>query len=128
MTINELPDFWRSRYEEILGISPPDHSSGVLQDVHWFCGTIGGYFQGYSLGDLAHGQFFEAVLQDHPHLMKEVEKGSYETLRSWLREKIHRHGNQFTPREILQRSTGRELSVGPFLNYITEKYEKIYRL
>ena len=31
---------------------PADDRDGVLQDVHWYAGTIGGSFQGYTLGNI----------------------------------------------------------------------------
>ncbi|HEX5690090.1 MAG TPA: carboxypeptidase M32, partial [Roseiflexaceae bacterium] len=50
LAIRDLPEVWRARYRENLGIEPPDDRDGVLQDVHWYAGTIGGMFQGYTLG------------------------------------------------------------------------------
>jgi len=37
-----------------------DDRDGVLQDVHWYGGIIGGVFQGYTLGNILSAQFFEA--------------------------------------------------------------------
>ena len=37
-------------------------SDGVLQDVHWYGGAIGGAFQGYTLGNILSAQFYEKAL------------------------------------------------------------------
>ncbi len=53
----DLPEAWNEKYQQYLGITPPDNRSGVLQDVHWSAGLIG-YFPTYSLGNLYAAQFF----------------------------------------------------------------------
>ncbi len=50
LAIADLPDAWMARFQSDFGITPPDHRDGVLQDVHWYSGRIGGVFQGYTLG------------------------------------------------------------------------------
>ncbi|HET9223599.1 MAG TPA: carboxypeptidase M32, partial [Roseiflexaceae bacterium] len=52
LDIRDLPDAWYESYQANLGIVPPDDRDGVLQDVHWYAGTIGGAFQGYTLGNI----------------------------------------------------------------------------
>src|SRR5262245_57515290 len=42
LDIRDLPDAWYDNYQANLGIVPPDDRDGVLQDVHWYAGTIGG--------------------------------------------------------------------------------------
>jgi Zn-dependent M32 family carboxypeptidase len=39
------PEAWHERYETDLGVAAPN-DDGVLQDVHWYGGAIGGAFQG----------------------------------------------------------------------------------
>src|SRR5690606_37974542 len=43
MAVKALPEFWNSKFEEYLGITPPTDTLGVLQDVHWSSGLVG-YF------------------------------------------------------------------------------------
>jgi len=54
----DLPEIWNSRMQAYLGVTPPDDSSGVLQDVHWSGGMIG-YFPTYALGNLISAQWWE---------------------------------------------------------------------
>ena len=48
LEVRDLPQAWRQRYAEDLGLSSPDDKDGVLQDVHWYSGVVGGAFQGGS--------------------------------------------------------------------------------
>lgn len=36
--IKDMPDVWRARMKESLGIDVPSDSKGPLQDVHWSMG------------------------------------------------------------------------------------------
>ena len=40
------------RCRQNLGVAPPDDRDGCLQDVHWYCGGIGGGFQSYTIGNI----------------------------------------------------------------------------
>ena len=63
LAVKDLPEAWRARFQSDLGIPVPDDKDGVLQDVHWYAGTIGGAFQGYTLGNILSAQFFAAAVQ-----------------------------------------------------------------
>jgi carboxypeptidase Taq len=52
LAVKDLPAAWNDRYLSDLGVTPTSGSNGVLQDVHWYAGKIGGMFQGYTLGNL----------------------------------------------------------------------------
>jgi carboxypeptidase Taq len=52
LAVRDLPEAWRSRFEADMGIAVPDDRRGVLQDVHWYHGGVGGAFQGYTLGNI----------------------------------------------------------------------------
>src|SRR5512138_3060793 len=72
MQVHDLPDAWRARFESDFGIAPPDDRDGVLQDVHWFSGRIGGVFQGYTLGNILGAQFYAAALRANPGIPDEI--------------------------------------------------------
>ena len=126
LTVAELPAAWRERYRAYLGIEPPDDKDGVLQDVHWYHGTIGGAFQGYTLGNIMAAQFFEKAVQDHPEIVDEMRRGEFTTLHTWLRENIYRHGAKYTPAELIRRVTGQDLSIEPYIRYLRRKYGDLY--
>ncbi|MBI4193296.1 MAG: carboxypeptidase M32, partial [Candidatus Colwellbacteria bacterium] len=49
--IQDLPEAWREKTRQYLGIEVPNDREGVLQDVHWSAGLFG-YFPTYTLGNL----------------------------------------------------------------------------
>jgi carboxypeptidase Taq len=128
LSVHDLPEAWRAAFVADLGIAPPDDRDGVLQDVHWYAGTIGGAFQGYTLGNIISAQFYEAALQAHPEIRGEIEVGEFGTLRGWLTENVYQHGCKYTPSELIERVTGGPLSVGPYIRYLRAKYRELYTL
>lgn len=128
LAVADLPEAWRSRYQDLLGIASPDDRDGVLQDVHWFSGPIGGVFQGYALGNIIAGAFYAAALKAEPSIPDEIGQGRFDLLHGWLRENIYRHGRKFTPDELIRRVTGGPLTLEPYKAYLTEKYSAIYGL
>ena len=128
LAVADLREAWNEAYRRDLGLVPPDDAAGVLQDVHWYAGLIGGMFQGYALGNLIAAQFYEAAIESDPEIPVEIERGNFQRLHDWLKHHIYRHGRQYTPQELLERITGRGLSPDPFLDYLRNKYGYIYNL
>ncbi|OQY47149.1 MAG: carboxypeptidase [Anaerolineaceae bacterium 4572_78] len=106
LAVKDLPKAWQERYESDLGVTPPSDADGVLQDIHWFAGMVGGYFQGYTLGNILSGQFYKVALKTHPEITDEIGAGQFTTLHSWLKENIYRHGQKYTTNELIKRVTG----------------------
>lgn len=125
--VNELPGIWNSKFEELLGIVPPNDAKGVLQDVHWSMGSIG-YFPSYFLGNLYAAQIYNKTLQKMPFLPEDYKKGEFSNLLSYLRENIHQHGGIYLADDLIKRVTGEDLNSNYFLEYIETKYKPIYRL
>lgn len=128
LEVKDLPEAWNARYGSDLGITPPTDSDGVLQDVHWYGGLIGGAFQGYTLGNILSVQFYEKALQAHPDIPAEIGQGCFDTLHNWLKENIYLYGSKYTAPELIQRVTGGGLDVQPLLRYLHQKYGEIYQL
>jgi len=128
LAIKDLPEAWQARYQSDLGVQAPDNRDGVLQDVHWYAGQIGGVFQGYTLGNVFSGLWYSAAQQAHPEINREMSQGKFDTLRKWLTENVYQHGRKFTANELVQRVTGGELSIAPYIAYLKGKYGEIYKL
>jgi carboxypeptidase Taq len=128
LAVRDLPDAWRERFRTDLGIVPPDDRDGAMQDVHWYFGTIGGMFQGYTLGNILGAQFYEAALEAHPEIPDEIGQGRCETLLTWLQKNIYQYGGKYTASELLERVTGGPLNIGPYMRYLRTKYGELYRL
>lgn len=128
MAVRDLPDAWHERMESDLGVAPPDNRDGVLQDVHWYSGPIGGAFQGYTIGNVLSAQFYDAATRAHPSIPTEIAAGEFGTLHSWLKDNIYRHGRTFTAPELVQRVTGGPLSFEPYIRYLRNKFGELYSL
>jgi carboxypeptidase Taq len=126
LAIKDLPEAWNERYRQDIGVVAPDDRDGVLQDVHWYFGTIGGSFQGYTLGNIMSGLFYGAALKAHPEITGEIRQGKFDTLHNWLIENIYQHGLKFTANELIQRVTGGELTIAPYMHYLKSKYGELY--
>jgi carboxypeptidase Taq len=99
-----------------------------LQDVHWYAGPIGGGFQGYTIGNILSAQFYDAAVKAQPEIPREIAAGRFDTLHQWLRVEVYQHGRKFTPNELVERATGSEMNIGPYLSYLRAKYGDLYRL
>jgi len=126
LAIRDLPEAWQARYQSDLGLRAPDDRDGVLQDVHWYGGIIGGSFQGYTLGNILSAQLFAAAVQAHPEIPGEMSQGKFEALRGWLVQNVYQHGRKFTADEIIERATGQPLSIEPYIRYLRTKYGELY--
>lgn len=128
MEIKDLPNAWRERFEADFGIVPPDDKDGVLQDVHWYFGLIGGSFQGYTLGNILGAQFFSSALAAHPEITTEIESGEFSTLHNWLKNNVYQHGSKYTAPEIIERATAKPMMIAPYIDYLRTKYSELYTL
>ncbi len=128
LAVRDLPEAWRERFRADLGIVPPDDRDGVLQDVHWYGGVIGGRFQGYTLGNILSAQFYEAALQAHPEIPDEIAEGKFDTLHTWLKDEIYQHGRKFTAPELVERVTGGPMRIEPYVHYLWKKYGELCAL
>jgi carboxypeptidase Taq len=126
--VRDLPAAWKARYETDLGFSAPDDRDGVLQDVHWYAGRVGGMFQGYTLGNLLSAQFYEKAVAEVPSIPAAIEAGEFGPLHGWLRENLYRHGAKFTAPELIRRVTGGGVEVAPYVRYLRAKFGEIYSL
>jgi carboxypeptidase Taq len=126
LAVRDLPEAWDARYRADLGIVAPEPKNGVLQDVHWFAGLIGGAFQGYTIGNILSAQFFDAARAAHPTIDAEIGRGEFGTLHGWLRENVYRPGSKYTTNELVERATGGPLQIGPYISYLRTKYEELY--
>ena len=128
LSIRDLPEAWHERFESDFGVVPPDDRDGVLQDVHWYAGIIGGAFQGYTLGNVMGALFYAEALKAHPEIPDEMKQGRFDTLHNWLIQNIYRHGRKFTAPELVQKVTGRDLTIQPYIHYLKTKYGELYQL
>lgn len=119
--VKDIPKIWNTKMQESFGITPKTAAEGCLQDIHWSLGYIG-YFPSYCLGNLYAGALFEKLLKTTSNWESQIASGNFTFINTFMREKIHKHGRQFEPLELIEKATGSPFSIPPYLNYLTTKY------
>jgi len=128
VSIPELPEVWRERFRENFGIAPTNDRDGVLQEMNWYCGRIGGLYQHFTLGNIMSCMWFRAATEAQPQIEEEMTRGEFAGLRCWLTDRIHTHGRKFTIAELVERVTGGTLTAEPYICYLKGKYGALYGL
>ena len=126
LDVEKLPEIWAGKYEEYLGVRPKDVAEGVLQDIHWSQGSFG-YFPSYALGSAFGAQLYACMKRkmDFEGLLKKGKEG-IKVIREFLRENIHQYGKLKTSRQILKDVTGEDFNPQYYVDYLKEKYSRIY--
>lgn len=112
----DLPAAWDDAYRDAL-VPARDPRDGFLQDSHWAAGMFG-YFPTYTLGNLIAAQLFAAA----PAIDDDLAGGSIAALTAWLRTHVHSHGGLLSSADIVERATGRPLSIEPHLAHLEARY------
>jgi len=122
LAVKDLPDAWNARFAELMGVSVPNDSLGVLQDSHWGGGAFG-YFPTYLLGSVLSVQIWEKARAAIPDVDEQIGRGEFGDLHRWLRENVYALGRKFTPAETVQRVVGGPIDPQPYLRYLGDKLE-----
>lgn len=124
MEVGDIPEVWNRLYREYLGVDVPDDRQGCLQDIHW-CESFG-YFPSYALGN-AYGAQMLQNMEKELDVWENVRNGNLSAITSWLRQKVHQHGNFLEPGQIVQLACG-DFDPTVYVNYLVKKYTEIYKL
>lgn len=125
LSVTELPVAWNDKYQQYLGITPPNDSEGVLQDIHWSAGLLG-YFPTYSLGNIYASMLFQQAEKDLGALEPQFSEGNFASLLAWLREKVHRPGNRYRAGELMNLVTGSPIDHAPLADHLERKLTSVY--
>lgn len=118
ISVADLPSVWNDTMEKYLGLRPTNDAEGVLQDIHWSQGSMG-YFPTYSMGNVLVGVIWKALGKEFPAML---ERGEFVRLRGWLKEKVHKYGATYPPKELLRRSFGSGYDPAPLMGYLERKF------
>ncbi len=124
-SIDDLPAIWNQKYEEYLGVSPSKDAEGILQDIHWATGSFG-YFPSYALGTAIAAQI-QAQLRRVMPLDQYLEEGNFDPINAYLAEHIRSFGKTKTTNELLKDMMGEEFNPQYYVDYLKEKYTKLYK-
>jgi carboxypeptidase Taq len=117
LDVADVPAAWNDGMRRLLGVEVPDDAAGVLQDTHWAIGAFG-YFPSYALGCIIAAQLWEQLEVDlgpQDGALREADVGE---VRTWLADKVHRHGRRLDTEPLVEHATGRGLDVEPFLRHV----------
>lgn len=117
--VEDLPKAWNAKYEEYLGITPPNDTLGILQDTHWYGGGFG-YFPSYALGNIYGAQIVHYMKKDLP-FNELMAKGDLKPILNWLREKDFAY-DYLDPKDWIVKVTGEEMNPQYFIDYLKEKF------
>ena len=126
VTTKELPALWNSLYKEYLGVDVPNDTQGVLQDSHWSGGAFG-YFPSYSVGSAYSAQIYSHMDKDIGAAAL-VREGRLSNIVDWLTERIYKYGAAKKPFELLEESCGEKFDPHYYIDYLTDKFTKLYEL
>lgn len=123
--ISDLPRIWNSKYEEYLGITPPDDRQGVLQDMHWSSGF--GYFPAYALGNMYNAMYYNSMDKEIG-ISKCIADGHIDRINDWMKDRVWKKADRLDPKIWIKDITGRNFTPCDFLDYLEDKYSVIYGL
>ncbi|MCY0890847.1 MULTISPECIES: carboxypeptidase M32 [Pyrobaculum] len=115
--VKELPELWNNEMDRLLGVRPKNDAEGVLQDIHWSHGSIG-YFPTYTLGNVVAAMIY----YKHGRVRELIAEGNIAAVKEYLREKVHKWGSVYPPKELLVRSFGETYNAEYLVKYLEEKY------
>lgn len=129
IAVEDLPTVWNAKMKEFFGVDVPEDSRGCLQDVHW-PSLAYGYFPSYTLGAMVAAQLYEFMdTKALPGMAERIAKGQFAEIKAFLNDKFHVLGSLYPSLdELLVAVTGEPLTPSYFIDYLTEKYTKMYKL
>lgn len=123
--LEDLDKTWDGCYERYLGIRANKVSQGILQDIHWSDGSFG-YFPTYALGSAVGAQIMHKMGQDID--IEKALKEDFSMITAYLKEHIQRYGALYDLNDILLKATGESFDPDYYIDYLKEKYSRIYKL
>lgn len=121
-----LPELWNQMYQDYLGMTPPNDTLGILQDVHWAGGMLG-YFPSYALGSAIASQIYD-YMQKNTDIDKWIQVGDFEAIKGYLREHIHQYGAIYDTNELLVMMTNEKFNAHYYVDYLKKKFITLYQL
>ena len=126
ITTKGLNKEWNRLYKEYLDLDVENDNQGILQDVHWAQGSFG-YFPSYALGN-AYGAQILNTMKKEVNIEECIKNEKLEVVKDWLKEHVFKYGSLLDAKEWIVKITGEELNTDYYLDYLENKYRKIYEI
>lgn len=127
LDVKDLPGAWSEGMQKWVGVTPPNDSDGVLQDMHWSIGALG-YFPTYTLGTIYAAAIFDKAREELGDLDDEHRKGDTSRLLQWLTDNVYSQAYLYPAKELMELVLGREPTARPLIDYLRNKFGALYGL
>lgn len=124
--LKDLNKLWNKYYLDYLDIEVDSDTNGILQDVHWSDANFG-YFPTYALGSAYAAQFMY-YMQKNIDVDSLLSQGKLDVISTYLKEHIHKYSNTLEPKELVFKATGEYFNPKYYIDYLKDKYTKLYKL
>jgi carboxypeptidase Taq len=125
--VDDLPKIWNNKIKDYFNLNIENDAEGVLQDIHWSWGYLG-QFPCYSMGNIYGAQILHTLSNDLPQWKDLIREGKIIELTKWLNKNVHQKGRLYDPLELVKEISGEELNPQYYIDYLKEKYTKIYSI
>jgi len=123
--VKELPEIWKQKYLENLGLEIENDSEGVMQDTHWASGYYG-YFPSYAIGNIYSGQILQTIKKSLNNYENKIGLGDFKEINYWLKKNIQNYGNLYDPNELIEKTCGEKITAKPYIRYLDKKYQELF--
>ena len=125
ISTNEIDKVFNELMYEYFEITPKNKLEGCFQDVHWSGGF--GYFPTYALGSAISAQIYH-YMEKEIDIKNDMLKGDFKNINNWLKEHVHKYGASKKNLEIIKLATKEEFNPKYYIDYLTNKFKKIYNI
>jgi len=73
-------------------------------------------------------QIYNQIEKENKNLESEIENGEFGNILSWLDKNIHQYGKLIIADEIVKKCCSEELNSKVFVDYLKDKYYRIYQV
>lgn len=126
LSVDDLPEVWNQKMNTYLGITPPNNTLGVLQDVHWSGGSFG-YFPTYALGSAYSAQFYH-TMSESLNINKTLSSNRFDLINEYLKTTIHQYGGLYNAPELFEKVCHNAFDPKFYIDYLVHKYSTLYTL
>lgn len=123
--VKDINDKFNELFYDYFKIKPSNKKEGCFQDVHWSSGF--GYFPTYALGSAISSELLYYMEKDLD-VKKLSKEGNLAPIISWLKEHVHQYGASLKNKEVIKKATGEDFNPKYYVEYLKDKFKKIYNL
>jgi carboxypeptidase Taq len=105
ISAKDLPELWRQKTNEYLGILPDSDRNGCMQDIHWVSGLFG-YFPTYYMGAIISSMLIKGMAKQDLNIDTAIRGGDFESINAYLNQNLRQHGSALESDQLLELSTG----------------------